>query len=512
MPESRLSKSIKNLRAAWIGQFLNIFAKFVMRRFFVKYISTDYLGLDAVFNNIIGLMNLAELGIGSAIFYALYGPLADEDEDRVLGVMQLLAKVYRTIAFMLTGVGLILMPLLTIIAPEARGLSYVHLLFGFYLINTVVSYLFTYKGLLASADQKSYITTRNHYVFIISLNIAQIFIIYFFRSFIMYAAIQSLFTVVEGVSLSWMMDKEYPILRQKRKVKLPKDVTKKIWSDVRKIVVSKVGNTVISSTDNLILSNVVGLAVTGIYSNYALIKASLQAIVCQFQAAVSASVGNIAALGEREKEIDYFWFLNFITTALYAVTSISLYNLMQPFIAYWLGVDYLMDQSVLFLTTVIYYLFGIRGIFGTFSMAHGVFDLEAKKTVLEAVTNLLISVMLATKMGVVGVLLGTVVSSLFVGLPFELINVGHALPEISKRRYMKEFILYSLTTLIALVGSSWCCEKISMHWYIRLPLGFFISVIVFMITWWLAWGRTEMSKRVVALAKNIMKTKFLKQG
>lgn len=512
MSESRLSKSIKNLRAAWIGQFLNIFAKFVMRRFFVKYISTDYLGLDAVFNNIIGLMNLAELGIGSAIFYALYGPLADEDEDRVLGVMQLLAKVYRTIAFMLTGVGLILMPLLTIIAPEARGLSYVHLLFGFYLINTVVSYLFTYKGLLASADQKSYITTRNHYVFIVSLNIAQIFVIYFFRSFIVYAAIQSLFTVAEGVSLSWMMDKEYPILRQKRKVKLPDDVTKKIWSDVRKIVVSKVGNTVISSTDNLILSNVVGLAVTGIYSNYALIKASLQAIVCQFQAAVSASVGNIAALGEREKEIDYFWLLNFITTSLYSVTSICLYNLMQPFIAYWLGGDYLMDQGVLFCTTVIYYLYGVRGIFGTFSMAHGVFDLEAKKTVLEAVVNLLISIVLAYKMGVVGALLGTVVSSLFVGLPLELINVGRALPEISKLRYIKEFILYSITTMIALVGSFWCCERISMHWYIRLPLGVVISVVVFMIIWWLAWGRTEMSKRMVALAKNIVKTKFLKQG
>ena len=510
MPESRLSKSIKNLRAAWIGQLLNIFAKFVMRRFFVQYISDDYLGLDAVFTNIIGLMNLAELGIGSAIFYALYGPLADKDEDRVLGVMQLLVKVYRSIALVLTAVGLILMPLLTIIAPEARGLSYVHLLFSFYLINTVVSYLFTYKGLLASADQKSYITTRNHYVFTVGLNIAQIFVIYFSRSFIVYVAIQSLFTIAEGVSLSWMMDKEYPILRQKKKVKLPEDVTKKIWSDVRKIVVSKVGNTVISSTDNLILSNVVGLAVTGIYSNYALIKASLQAIVCQFQAAVSASVGNIAAMGEREKEIDYFWFLNFITTALYSITSICLYNLMQPFVAYWLGGEYLMDQGVLFCTTVIYYLYGIRGIFATFSMAHGVFDLEAKKTVLEAVTNLLISIVLATKMGVVGVLLGTVFSSLFVGLPLELVNVGRALPEISKRRYVKEFILYSVTTMIVLVGSAWCCERISMHWYIRLPLGLVISVIVFIIIWLLAWGRTEMAKRMVTLAKNIVKTRIFK--
>lgn len=113
-----------------MGQFLNMFAKFIMRRFFVKYISADYLGLDAVFTNIIGLMNLAELGIGTAIFYALYEPLADKDEHRVLGVMQLLAKVYRAIALILTMVGLIFMPFLTIIAPEARGLDYVHLLFA----------------------------------------------------------------------------------------------------------------------------------------------------------------------------------------------------------------------------------------------------------------------------------------------------------------------------------------------------------------------------------------------
>ena len=441
MVESRLNKSLKNLQVAWIGQFLNILAKFVMRRIFVQYISDDYLGLDAVFTNIIGLMNLAELGIGSAIFYALYKPLAEHDDEKVLGVMQLLAKVYRTIALILCGVGLLLMPVITVIAPEAKGLSHVHLLFGFYLANTVVSYLFTYKGLLASADQKNYITLRNHYIFIVGLNVTQIFIIYFTKSFVAYAAVQSLFTLAEGISLSWIMDRKYPLLKCKEKIALPKVTTKKIWSDVRKIVVGKIGNTVISSTDNLILSNVVGLPQTGAYSNYILVKASLQAIMCQFLSAVSASIGNIAATGERERELDYFWFLNFITTSLYAVTSVCMFNLMQPFIAYWLGGNYLMDYSVLFCITVIYYFGGIRGLFGTFSMAHGVFDLDAKKTVLEAVANLLISIILAVKMGLIGVLLGTIISSVFVGLPLELMNVGIALPEISKRRYVKELRL-----------------------------------------------------------------------
>lgn len=504
MSESRLKKSIKNLRAAWIGQFLNIFAKFVMRRFFVRYISADYLGLDAVFTNIIGLMNLAELGIGSAIFYALYAPLAEKDEKRILGIMQLFARVYRTIAILLTVVGMILMPLLTIIAPETQGLSSVHLLFGFYLINTVVSYLFSYKGLLASADQKSYISTRNHYIFIISLNIAQIFVIYFTKSFIAFAAIQSIFTIAEGLSLSCKMNKEYPILRQKEKVKLPENVTRKIWADVRKIFISKMGNTVIASTDNLILSNVVGLQMTGKYSNYALIKASLQAIVCQFQAAVSASVGNLAAMGEREKEIEYFWFLNFLTTVLYSITSVCLYNLMQPFIAYWLGGDFLMSQGVLLCTTIVYYLYGVRGIFSTFSMAHGVFDLEAKKTAMEAIGNLVISVVLAVRLGVVGVLLGTVVSSLCIGVPLELENVCHALPEISKKRYIKDFILYMITTILALFGSAWCCDRISMHWYIRLPMGALISISVCLLIWTSIWGRTTMAKHTIKLVQSVL--------
>ena len=328
--ESRLKKSVKNLQVAWIGQFLNILAKFVMRRFFVQYISNDYLGLDAVFSNIIGLMNLADLGLGTAICYALYKPLAEHDEDMVLGVMQLLAKVYKAIALILCGIGLVLMPMLTIIAPEATNVPYVHLLFGFYLANTCVSYLFTYKGLLASADQKNYINLRNHYIFIVGLNLVQIFIIYFTRNFIVYAAVQSIFTFAEGISLSWIMNWKYPILKRKEKIRLSDKVTKKIWSDVRKIVIGRIGNTIISSTDNLILSNVVGLAQTGAYSNYVLVKSSLQAIVYQFQSAVSASIGNIVASGEREKEVDCFWLLNFMTSTLYSVTGICMFNLMQP--------------------------------------------------------------------------------------------------------------------------------------------------------------------------------------
>lgn len=504
MVESRINKSIKNLKVAWIGQFLNILAKFVMRRFFVKYISDDYLGLDAVFTNIIGLMNLAELGIGTAVCYTLYKPLAEHNEEQVLGVMQLLARVYRTIALILCSVGLLLMPLLTVIAPEARELDHVHLIFSFYLANTVVSYLFSYKGLLATADQKNYITLRNHYFFVVTLNVTQIIIIYFSHSFVAYAAVQSMFTLAEGVSLSWIMDRKYPILSRKDQVVLSEKVTKKIWSDVRKIVMGRVGNTVISSTDNLILSNVVGLSQTGAYSNYVLVKASLQAIVCQFQSAVSSSIGNIAASGERKKELDYFWLLNFISNALYAVTSICMFNLMQPFIAYWLGGSYLMDYKVLFCITFIYYLGGVRGTLGTFSMAHGVFDLEARKTILEAVANLLISIVLAVKMGLIGVVLGTVISSLFVGLPLELKNVGLALPEISIRRYVKELVAYMFGTLIALLISIKLCDMISMHWYVRLPLTAVISVVVFGLVWWFLFGRTKMFGRTVDLTIRIV--------
>lgn len=508
MGKSRLNNSIKNLKAAWIGQFLNIFAKFVMRRFFVRYISDAYLGLDAVFTNIIGLMNLAEMGIGYAVVYVLYRPLVEQDEEKIIGVMQLLAKVYKTISLILCGIGLLLMPLITIIAPEARNLPNVHLLFGFYLANTCVSYLFTYKGLLATADQKNYITLRNHYVFIISLNVVQTLVIYFTHSFAVYAALQTLFTFAEGISLSRIMNRRYPILRRKDKVLLPAEITKRIWSDTRKMVIERVGSTLISSTDNLILSNVVGLSQTGVYSNYVMVKEALKAIMCQFLSAVSASIGNLAASGEHEKEMDYFWLLNFMTSALYSVTAVCMFNLVQPFIALWLGGSYIMDYRILFCLTVIYFLGGIRGLFGTYSMAHGIFDLNARKTILEAIANLVLSIVLVVKFRIIGVLLGTIISSLFVGLPLELFNVGRILPEISKKRYVLELFVYSVGMLITLYGSMKLCNLVSMHWYIRLPLGFLISIAVFIIVWWLLFGRTEMYKRTVGLIKEIIVRKF----
>ena len=164
----------------------------------------------------------------------------------------------------------------------------------------------------------------------------------------------------------------------------------------------------------------------------------------------------------------------------------------------------MMDYGVLLCITVIYYFGGIRGVFGTFSMAHGIFDLEAKKTVAEAVVNLVVSVVLAWKFGFIGVLLGTIISSVFIGLPMELMNVGRALPEISKRRFVKELASYSAAMVIVLFLSMKLCNRLSMHWYIRLPLGFLSSVVVFALVWWILFGKSEMFRRTVALAKGIV--------
>lgn len=504
MEESRLVNSIKNLQTAWLGQFINIFVKFVMRRFFVTYISDIYLGLDAVFTNIIGLMTLSELGIGTAAYYALYKPLAERDEERILGMMQLLSKVYKSIALFFTTVGLVLMPFITLIVPDIENIPYVHLLFGFYLLNTCVSYLFTYKGLLASADQKNYLTLRNHYIFAVGLNFVQILTIYFTRNFLFFAAFQSVCMLAEGVSLSLIMNREYPILKNRKKIELPRSVVKKLWSDVRKIIIGKIGNTVISSTDSLILSNVVGLGQTGIYSNYVLVKVSLQGIVCQFQSAIAASVGNIAASNEKQKELDFFWLLNFINVTLYAITSVCMFNLMDPFIEWWLGGNYIMDYRVLFLVTSIYYFGGIRGIFSTYSMAHGAFDLETKKAVLEAFVNLLASIVFAMRLGVVGVLLGTVISSIFVGLPLELINVCRAVPDVSKKRYVKEMVLYSIGMIFALIFSANICKLIYGFYGVQLIFRFVISVVVFSVMWCCLFGKTTNFKKTIELAKGII--------
>lgn len=500
----RLEKSIKNLLTAWIGQFLLIFIKFFTRRLFTQYISDDYLGLDGVFSNVIGLLSLAELGIGTAIGYALYKPLAEKDEPAIKAIMDLFARIYRKIGLVIFCLGMAILPFLTVIAPEAKNLEYVHIIFFLYIVNSSIGYFFSYKTTLASANQEYYLYLRNHYVFCICMNLVQIWVISHFHNYFAFVAVQIIFTISEYICMSKILDCRYPLLTEKRHYPLDEEVEKKIWHDIKQLAVSRIGTQIISSTDNLVISHILGLTAAGIYSNYVLIISSLTAIVSQVMSAMSASIGNLVVEEGKEKQQDVFWLTMLVNAFFYSITSVCLFNLTQPFIMYWLGWDYVLDDKVLFAMIVVYYITGLRGHVNTFKYAYGLFQLDALKACIEAALNLFLSIILAWKFGIIGVVFGTILSALLSGM---WIEIWLTVPQMDIRmcKHFGKQLVYGFCTLAALLLSRLFCGILSMHWYIRLPGALVISVLCTCGIFVIFFGHTHEFRELLQIIRNILK-------
>lgn len=503
--ESRVQNAIRNLKVAWVCQLIMILFKFVTRRLFTQAIPNEYLGLDNLFTNIIGLLNLAELGLGTAIGYALYKPLAARDELRVASVMHYMSTVFKKIAGVILFIGILVSPLLHIFSPEIVRLKYAYLAYFCYLISTVSGYLFGYKSVLCSADQQNYIYTKNHYAFALSMNLVQALVLYYTSSYIIYVGVQLIFTVLEGIGLSWVMDRNYPVLRMDVTNQIEAAVKNKIWTDVKSISIGKVGMQIIASTDTIVITRILNLSVSAIYGNYVLIFAAVSTIVEQVLYAMNGSVGNLVATEPKDKQMEVFWQLQFLQISMYSCAAVCIYNLIQPFIAYWLGAQYWLDNRVLIALIVSFYFKGSRTVVNTFRNAYGLFSIEARKALVEALINVITSIALAKTIGILGVVLGTILSQICWGMWVEIRDLNRSLG-IGVLKYIKKMIEWSVVAMGAMVISSVFCSSMPMHWFIRLPLALVTSLLVFVICWILCFGRMyEFRLAVMQLKKVICK-------
>ena len=97
MEESRTKNTIKNVRSGIIVQTINRLMIFVVRTVFIKTLNTQYVGVNGLFTNILTILSFAELGIGTAIIYSMYKPVAEHDHKKIKSLMKLYQKSYNII-------------------------------------------------------------------------------------------------------------------------------------------------------------------------------------------------------------------------------------------------------------------------------------------------------------------------------------------------------------------------------------------------------------------------------
>lgn len=465
--KSRTEHSAQNTTAAVACRMAAILMGFITRIVFTHTLSEDYVGINGLFTDILNVLALSELGVGTAITYALYRPIAEDNIEKQKSLMKLYSTFYKIVGMIVLGVGLLVVPFMDVLIKNQPDVDHLILIYLMYLANSALSYLFVYKRTLIDAHQMLYIGILYQTIFLVLQDIVQIVVLVVTHNFILFLGIYIICTLGTNLSISRKADRLYPYLKEKNVEKLPDEERKEIFKNIRAMLMHKVGGVVVNNTDNLLLSSIVGIVSVGKYSNYYLLIGSIRQILDQVFLGINASVGNLGVTEETGRVKKIFETSFFVGQWLYGFAAICLYELLSPFVAVSFGKKYVFDAGIVFILCLNFYVTGMRKATLIFRDSLGLFWYDRYKSVLEAVINLGASIVLALHFGTAGVFMGTLISTVTTSLwvePFVLYKYRLKAPV---RYYFLNYALYVAVLAVAWYVTDFLC-RIADGGYVRI--------------------------------------------
>lgn len=449
---SRTEYSILNIFTGVGGYLLNTVLGFVCRMVFVQCLAADYLGVNGLFTNILTMLSLAELGIGGAIVYALYKPLAENDEEKIASLMKVYSTAYRVIGILIGVVGLALMPFINLIIKEQPNISEsIYLLYALNLFNTASSYFFSYRSSLLIAAQRNYIVSGINYAVTIIQSVLQMVFLLMYRNYLGYLLIQTVGTFAYNVIVSWVAAKKFPFIRKKDPKPLPKEERRTLFSNIRDLMIYKVSSLLVNSTDNILITFFSGLATTGIASNYTLLVNTLNSLLGQVFNGLTASIGNHNASESVEKRFEMFGFLNMMNFWIFGWAALGIFYCSSDLVQLCFGEEYLLPVEIPFVMALNFFTVGMMNAVWTYKHTLGLFRYGRFLQIFTGILNIVFSVLLGTYWGLFGILFATFVARALTSLwydPYAVFVHGFGKSPVL---YLKKLAKYLIVLLIAAV-------------------------------------------------------------
>lgn len=374
MASDRLHNSMKNIASGFISRIAVLLLGMVVRTVFIKELGNDYLSVNGLYSNILGMLSLAELGFGTAVVYSMYKPLAEQDESKLASLMRMYKYVYRVIGWVIFLLGISIIPFMDYIIkepPDIPSLTFYYILF---LLNAMISYWFWgYKKSLLLADQKEYITTQIRIICSVIKSIFQILILIVLHSFTGYLILQILTTIGENLVAALYTQKYYHLPKEEDAQPLDQEERITIWKNVKALSLSRLGHVILNSSDNIIISSIVGVSWVGLLSNYTLIVDAITGVLCQITSALSASMGNFFISKTKKEGYQLFKRIEFMNSWLYGAASVCLITLFNPFIELWIGEEFLLKEVVVAVIALNFFVQGFMNTIWTFRTTLGLF-------------------------------------------------------------------------------------------------------------------------------------------
>ena len=414
MELNRTANAKRNMVFGLLNRFISLAMPFINRTVFIYILGAEYLGLNSLFASILQMLSLAELGVGGVIVYHMYEPIARNDRAAICALLNLYRRIYRIIGSVILLAGLCLLPFLPqLIHGDVPDGVNLYVVYGLYLINTVISYwFFIYKASIPNAFQRAGLVSNIATLVQIVQAVAQIAVVYFMQSYYAYLIVMPLATLLNNFLIAYVVGRYYPQFHCAGKV--APEIVRDIKIKVAGMMIHRVCGTTRNSLDSICLASFVGLVVTGIYNNYYYVIASVTSFFAIFSAAVVAGVGNSIVLYDTEKNYQDMRRINFLYMLLAGWSSVFLLLLYQPFMQIWVGEDMMLPFGMAVLFMLYFYVLKMGDIRALFVDAAGLWWEQRWRAIAETLANLVLNIALGWYFGVWGIVVATLISLFFI--------------------------------------------------------------------------------------------------
>lgn len=474
MSNSRAKNSIRNVSFGFINKIVSLVCPFVIRTIIIKKLGSEYLGINSLFNAILNVLSLSELGFGSAIVFSMYKPIAHNKKDKINQLLNFYRKIYHIIGGIVLTIGLILVPFLGFLVKDDLPADMnLYILYFIYLFNSVLSYfLFSYKESLFNANQRSDITNLVKTLVSIGMYIIQIIILFMGGNYYQYIVLLPISTIAINVIQNKLSLKMYPDIKCEGKI--DKEELESIKKRVSALIGHKIGGTILYTFDNIIISSFLGLTIVAMYGNYYYLISAILTTFTTIYSSITAVIGNSIVMETKEKNYKTFKKLSFANYWFAIWCTICYVCLAQKFMVIWMGSKFLFGFDTVILLGIFMFIQLIRKTILSYKDAAGMWQEDKFKPYIESIANLIINIILVNIIGINGVIISSIIATGLISLPWELHILFKNYFKKSEFAYVKHFAL-NIVNMIAIFVCTYCiCNSFHFNMY----LDFLFSLLV----------------------------------
>ena len=512
MKRSRTEFATLNTSIALAIQPFSVIIGFINRTVFIHFLGVTYLGLSSYLTSIVSILSLAELGIGEAMSYALYSPLVREEHGKINAFMILFKKLYRIIGISIFVFGGILSLFLPNLIKDYTINSELYWIFFLFIFNSGSSYFFAYKRTLLYVDQRNYVLNLLNFGLNTLRVFLQIAVIIFTQNFIFYLLIETILNIIGNVIMSYIVDRLYNYLFNKEITPINQEEKEKFIRNIKGNTLGSIGEKIVFQTDSILIAKFINLAAIGIYGNYTYVLGFVSMIVNTVMGSITSSIGNLIHSEDTtlEAKISFLKKYQFIAFSLIYFASIGYLLFVHPFIIIWLGENLSFNQWTEIIIVINFFLTAYRQPNLVLISVQGLSYEQNKKVIVEILLNIFLSLffLLILDLGVAGILLGTIGSTLLTCTWYEPYSVfKYGLKTSSKeyfRTMIQHFILAGLSILLFSLLDYYFLIQLDFIYSLVIKIILYLIVLVIYI---LIFRNHEGGRQIILMIQKVLKLK-----